>query len=66
MYLDFNTKGKVKIDMTHYVDDMIKVYPDNIRKSATTPAAAEHLFTTRSVEKLDEQHASIFHTITAK
>ena len=65
MDFDFSDKHKVKISMRSYIEDMINVFPEEIYKTAATPAAA-YFFKVRNIEKLDEEKASIYHTITAK
>ena len=43
MTLDFCTKGEVQINMEHYIDMMLQDAPDEMKGTATTPAAP-HLF----------------------
>ena len=43
MTLDFRTKGEVQISMEHYIDVMLQDAPEEMKGSATTPAAS-HLF----------------------
>ena len=43
MTLDFCTKGKVQISMEHYIDMMLQDAPEEMKGTATTPAAP-HLF----------------------
>ena len=33
MILDYNIKGKLRVDMRYYIDTMIKEYPDKITPS---------------------------------
>ena len=47
MTLDFRTKGEVKINMEHYIDMMLQDAPDEMKGTATTPAAS-HLFKVNS------------------
>ena len=47
MTLDFRTKGEVKISMEHYIDMMLQDAPDEMKGTATTPAAS-HLFKVNS------------------
>ena len=64
--LDYSTPGCIKVDMQKYVLDMIATFPIAINKSAATPAS-QHLFEVRDdCKKLDDKHANLFHTITAK
>ena len=44
MILDYSVKGKVKIDMTKYVQQMLEEFPLEIKKESKTPAT-EKLFT---------------------
>ena len=43
MTLDFYTKGEVQISMEHYIDMMLQDSPEEMKGTATTPAAP-HLF----------------------
>ena len=45
MTLDFHNKGKVRIDMEHYIDMMLHDAPKEMEGVSSTPAAA-HLFKT--------------------
>ena len=67
MNLDFSTAGKVKINMTDYVKNMLEEFPENTSKKATTPAA-QHLFKTREddVQHLTEKQRELFHRTTAQ
>ena len=47
MTLDFRTRGEVKINMEHYIDMMHQDAPDEMKGTATTPAAP-HLFKVNS------------------
>ena len=54
MILDYSEPGKVKIDMTDYVEKMVEEFEYELPKSAKTPAA-EHLFKTKdNCEKLNK------------
>ena len=41
--LDFRSKGEVQINMEHYIDMMLQHAPEEMKGTATTPAAS-HLF----------------------
>ena len=43
MTLDFHNKGKVRIDMEHYIDMMLQDAPKDMEGVSNMPAAA-HLF----------------------
>ena len=40
MTLDFRTKGKVQINMEHYIDMMLQDAPEEMKGIATTPATS--------------------------
>ena len=66
MVLDYSETGKVKIDMTDYVEKMVEEFEYELPQSAKTPAA-EHLFKiNNNCEKLNEKMSTDFHTFTAK
>ena len=66
MLIDFETKGKVKIDMRKYIDSILVDLPEEYTRSAITPAA-DHLFdTNEECKKLDEVEGGKFRTIVAK
>ena len=41
MTLDFRTKGKVQINMEHYIDMMLQDTPEEMKGAATTPATSQ-------------------------
>ena len=66
MKLDFSEEGTFVVDMEQYFNEMLPDLPDDMNGTAATPAA-EHLFKTRDdVPKLDEEHAALFHRVTAQ
>jgi hypothetical protein len=67
MKLDYNEKGKVKIDMTDYVEGMIEDFPIKLTEKdiAATPAN-DNLFKKDNSKKLDTKRAEVFHTFVAK
>ena len=69
MVLDYSEKGKVRIDMTSYVKNMLECFPVKFSKmdKARTPAN-ENLFNQgqKQRKKLNKQQAEIFHTTVAK
>ena len=69
MILDYSEKGKVKIDMTSYVKNMLESFPVKLSKMDTvrTPAS-DNLFNQgqKPRKKLNKQKAEIFHTTVAK
>jgi hypothetical protein len=67
MNFDFSEKGKVKIDMIKYVEDMIDDFSVKFKPSdkATTPAG-EDLFAVGKDEPLSKERADEYHTFVAK
>ena len=47
MTLDYITPGEVNIDMTYYIKNMIKQYPEKVSTSAATPAS-QFMFKTKN------------------
>eukprot|EP00957_Ditylum_brightwellii_P211272 15365980-Ditylum_brightwellii.AAC.1 len=66
MTLDFSKKGKVKVLMVEYVNEIIEDFPEAVEGSVTT-TAAEHLFNIKKEgTALNETQVRQFHTFTAK
>ena len=68
MQINFNIEGKVKINTSQYVRDMLKSfeYKMELREKVKTPAD-EHLFKiNKNAKKLDKKKAKVFHTTVAK
>jgi hypothetical protein len=66
MTLDYSKKGKVKIKMLDYVENMLADRPSEMDGEAPTPAA-NHIFTVNdNQEMVDEAKAQFFHTYVAK
>ena len=57
-------KGKIKVSMKKHIKKAIESFPEDVVRAASTPAAA-HLFEVRDAEKLDNDKAETFHSITA-
>jgi hypothetical protein len=63
---DFKESGVVEVNMHDYIKECINDFPEEITKSANTPAAS-HLFdVNEECAKLDEKQSEIFHKIVAK
>jgi hypothetical protein len=66
MTLDFSVKGKVKVIMKDYIEDMLDELPSDMDGEAATPAS-DHLFTVNeNPVLLDDETSQMFHTNTAK
>jgi len=67
MVFDFTTPGKVMVDMSDYVEDMLEEFPIKFKpnESAATPAT-DDLFSAGTSKDLSPQQAEEFHTFVAK
>lgn len=67
MTFDYTEKGKVKIDMISYVEDMLEEFPKKLQKTEVTATpAADNLFAKGHGKKLSPERADKFHRIVAK
>ena len=67
MTLDYSTNGKVKVDMTKYIKEMVKEFPIKLDKSDTVSTPSnENLFKQDNSKRLDSKRAETFHTFVAK
>ena len=68
MTIDFRTPGKVVFMMADYIEALLLETPDEMFKGrAPATRAASHLFDINDNPiKLDEEHAELFHHLTAK
>ena len=65
MTLDFKKKGKVKVSMIEYLQEVVSDFPEQIDRCVATPAA-DHLFTVNPEGvSLEEPLARQFHTSVA-
>lgn len=65
MDLDFSEEGKVKVTMIPYIKDILEDFPEEVNKTAATPAS-DNLFKVRDHEdpkkrELPEEQAVAFH-----
>jgi hypothetical protein len=66
MTLDFSEKGKIKVIMKDYIQDMLDELFSDMDGESATPAG-EHLFTVNeNPVPLDEATSQMFHTNTVK
>jgi hypothetical protein len=65
MTLDYSEKGKVKIKMLDYVDNMLADLPAEMDGEASSPAANHLLTVNDDKTKVDEKKAHLFHTYVA-
>ena len=67
MVFDFNEKGKVKIDMSEYVKNMLEDFPEKLNSSdIVAMPATDNLFNHGQGKKLDKADAEAFHMMVAK
>ena len=67
MIFEYEDKGKVKVDMSSYVKNMLEDFPVKLKKSQTaaTPAG-EGLYNLGQGRKLNKEDAEAFHTMVAR
>jgi len=67
MILDYSTKGKVKVNMTKYIKEMIEEFPIEFKKSDKSPTPSSDTLFQKSVGNiLAEDDADTFHRTVAK
>ena len=67
MKMDFTEKGKVKVDMSDYIESMVDDFPVEFKpEDIVDSPATEDLFTKDSSEQLGQEQAETFHTFVAK
>ena len=66
MLLDYSIPGKVKVDMTEYVADMIQEFPEELNGKVTTPANDNLFKVSEDVTPLGPAKAEVLHTFVAK
>ena len=66
MVLDFQTDGEIKVDMTKYVENMLKNFKYKINNNFKTPANENLFKVNNKSSKLNKEHAEIFHTTVAR
>jgi hypothetical protein len=65
MTLDYSVPGEVKIDMTDYVKEMIKEFPQELPGKSKS-VASENLFKVDQGKQISKLKAEAFHTFVAK
>jgi hypothetical protein len=67
MTFDYSKKGKVIVDMSEYISNMIDEFPMEFKVNDISPTpATEDLFAEGKGPKLAKEQAEIFHTFVAK
>ena len=65
MVFDFSTKGKVKVSMPKFINELLEEYQD-VEGTAKTPAKKDLFITNENASLLNENDRAYFHTATAK
>ena len=66
MTIDYSKDGKVKFSMPDYVQGVLDGAPPDMDRVAITPAASNLSSIRPDADKLDNEHAKIYHHITAQ
>ena len=66
MKLDYETDGEVKVDMRHYIDDMLKQFKHPLKKGYKTPANDNLFKVNEKSPRLSREKAEEFHTTVAR
>ena len=66
MILDYSEKGKLKVEMKYYIENMIKDFPYELKSKTKTPWNDKLFKVNNTTKKLDEKRKSIFHTFVMK
>ena len=67
MLFYYSEKGKVKIDMSNYVKDMLQEFPEKLKSTDTAMTlATESLFNKGQGKMLDKEQTESFHIIMEK
>ena len=66
MNLDYSSKGKLKIDMKYYINDMLEEFPYKVEKQCKTPWNDKLFKINEAAKHLDTERKSIFHTFVMK
>ena len=68
MTLDYSVPGQVSIDMSHYVEKMVKEFPqENLKGASLASPWNKNLFKVQHDSvPLEKEQAELFHTVTAQ
>ena len=68
MTLDYSVPEQVSIDMSHYVEKMVKEFPqENLKGSSVVSPWNENLFKVQHDSvPLEKEQAELFHTVTVQ
>ena len=66
MNITFKKDGTVIIVMKHYIEEALEAFPENNKKKANTPAKKDLFTVDKNSPSLDEERATIFHSLTMK
>ena len=66
MNLDYSSRGKLKVDMQYYIENMIEEFPFEVKGNNTAPWNDTLFQVTQTAKRLDEETQAIFHTFVMK
>ena len=66
MTINYSKDGKVKFLMCDYVDGVLSGAPPEMDGVAITPSASNLFTICKDAEKLDDEHAEVYHHISAQ
>ena len=66
MNLDYSDKGKLKIDMMYYIDNMIEEFLYEVNEQKAAPWNDKLFKVNKSVKKIDERKRAIVHAFVMK
>ena len=68
MRLDYSLPGQVSIDMSHYVEKMVKEFPqENLKGAPVASPWNENVFTVQhNSAPLEKEQANLLHTVTVQ
>ena len=66
MDLVFHDDGTLTIDMSDYVLDALKDFPDKLRKAAASPARPDLFYLDHSSPRLSKHKSDLFHSLVMK
>jgi len=66
MVLDYETDGEIEVDMTCYVDNVLKEFKFPLKNGYTTPANENLFKVNEKSPRLSEERAEVFHSTVAR
>ena len=68
MTLDYSVSGHISINMSHYIEEMVKEFPqENVKGASVASPWNENLFKVQHDSvPLEKEHTKLFHTMTTQ